>query len=78
MMGNAQQRGAQRGGLGPSEYMFEPILRHPDSIKAYGCVLFRDPFSAKAKAFQAGLHPKAERPCRARPLAADRTAALTG
>jgi hypothetical protein len=28
MMGDPQQRSAQPSGLGPSEYMFEPLLRH--------------------------------------------------
>jgi len=29
MMGDAQQRSAKRSRLGPSEYVFEPVLRHP-------------------------------------------------
>jgi len=28
MMGNAQQRSAKRSGLGPSEYVLEPVLGH--------------------------------------------------
>src|SRR4029077_13093919 len=39
MMGDPQQRGAQSSGLGPSEYMFEPLLRHPpqtDSLPPFG------------------------------------------
>ncbi len=34
MMGNAQQRSTQRSGLGPSEYLFEPRLRHPPQTQA--------------------------------------------
>ena len=43
MMGNAQQRGAQRSGLGSSEYVFEPLLRRPpqaQSLPIFG-VAFR-------------------------------------
>ena len=29
MMGDPQQRSAQRSGLGPSEYLFKPLLRYP-------------------------------------------------
>jgi len=29
MVGDRLQRSAQRSGLGPPEYMFEPLLRHP-------------------------------------------------
>ena len=39
MMGDPQQRRAQRSGLGPSEYMFEPLLRHPpqtDTLPPFG------------------------------------------
>ena len=39
MMGDPQQRSAQRSGLGPSEYMLEPLLRHPpqtDSLPPFG------------------------------------------
>lgn len=39
MMGDPQQRSAQRSGLGPSEYMFEPLLSHPpqtDSLAPFG------------------------------------------
>ena len=39
MMGDPQQRSAQRSGLGPSEYIFEPFLRHApqtDSLPPFG------------------------------------------
>lgn len=39
MMGDRLQRSAQRSGLGPPEYIFEPPLRHPpqtDSLPPFG------------------------------------------
>ena len=42
MMGDRLQRSAQRGGLGPSEYPFEPLLRHPpqtDTLPPFGLAL---------------------------------------
>jgi hypothetical protein len=39
MMGDPQQRRAQGSGLRPSEYLFEPLLRHPpqtDSLPPFG------------------------------------------
>jgi hypothetical protein len=39
MMGDAQQRSAQRSSLGSSEYVFEPLLRHPpqaDGLPPFG------------------------------------------
>ncbi len=39
MMGDPQQRSAQRSGFGPPEYMFEPHLRHPpqtDTLPPFG------------------------------------------
>jgi hypothetical protein len=37
--GDPEQLSAQRCGLGPSEYLFEPLLSHPpqtDSLPAFG------------------------------------------
>jgi len=39
MAGDPEQRSAQRCGLGPSENVFEPLLRHPpqpDSVPPFG------------------------------------------
>jgi len=39
MAGDPEQGSAERSGLGPSEYMFEPLLRHPpqaDSLPPFG------------------------------------------